>query len=136
MLDKERKKEPAENDLRFWEEALDGINLETGDDIAYKDPIKRAFEENRRRFEKMDPKEHDRFLGELMHWGSCIPQSGTLGDFFVKQVEFMAQRQEITPLEFVGFLFTPVEGKLTAGMIMSRLQVGTSPTDIHHELGD
>lgn len=114
----------GEKDLGPWEEGLGDVNLEPNDDIAYEDPIKRAFERKRRLFKESDPEEHDHFLGELMLWGSCIPHPGTLGDVFKEQVEFQAKRRGITPLEFVDYLFTPpTEGKLAAETIMLRLQL-------------
>lgn len=117
-----------ERNLSFWEREPRDIDL----DPTSKDTLRERFEKRLAEIRERDEEEHTRLMGELVEWGACIPGPGswTLWDLIESQIRPLAEEKKITPEEFIDLMFAPVQGRLSAEMIMMRLQVGVSFDDL------
>jgi hypothetical protein len=55
---------------------------------------------------KKDSKDNDSLLASLLEWGALVPSHSSLYDAIRSQIEYQANKNNVTPLEFIDYLFS------------------------------
>jgi len=116
------------SDIDFWNRELEGIDLELPA-IIDEDPIEQAFQNKMRHIKESDETQHLLLLGMLNTWADWTNIRGgekcKLWDIIIWQIEYMTRRKDMTPSQFIDYVFRPeqITGRYDSREIIIRFLI-------------